>query len=116
FIMIILFSNTLIANSDTHKLLGITVKTQTEQKVVVSDRKKRYAEPKRAIYKNAQMKRVLKYTKIKRTPQKETAYGLKMGYKISKNVSVSVDVLAEVDIKNSRIKSKEANLQFAFSI
>jgi hypothetical protein len=36
-----------------------------------------------------------------------------MGYKISENVSVSVDVLAQVDIRNSKIKSKEANLHFA---
>ena len=39
-----------------------------------------------------------------------------MGYKISKNISVSVDVLAQVDIQNSKIKSKEANLQFALSL
>ncbi|SFV63844.1 hypothetical protein MNB_SV-12-2052 [hydrothermal vent metagenome] len=116
FILITLFSNTLVAKSDINQLLGITAKKEIEKKIIVSDRKKRYIEPKKSTSKDSQIERLLKYTKVKKTSQKEMAYGLKMGYKISENVSVSVDVLAQVDIRNSKIKSKEANLQFALSL
>jgi hypothetical protein len=107
-----LSSNTLVANSNINQILGITAGKESK-KIVVSEIKKRYLAPKKSTTKNHNIDRLLKYTKIKRTSQQETAYGLKMGYKISENVSVSVDVLAQVDIRNSKIKSKEANLHFA---
>jgi hypothetical protein len=110
-----LSSNALVANSTVNQVLGITAKNQPKQ-VVVSKIEKEYIAPKKSTIKNPNINRLMKYTKIKRTPQKETAYGLKIGYKISKNISVSVDILAQVDIRNSKIKSKEANLQFALSL
>jgi hypothetical protein len=110
-----LSSNALVANSTVNQVLGITAENQPKQ-VVVSKIEKEYIAPKKSTIKNPNINRLMKYTKIKRTPQKETAYGLKIGYKISKNISVSVDVLAQVDIRNSKIKSKEANLQFALSL
>jgi hypothetical protein len=110
-----LSSNALVANSTVNQVLGITAENQPKQ-IVVSKTEKRYIAPKKSPIKNPNINKLMKYTKIKRTPQKETAYGLKIGYKISKNISVSVDVLAQVDIQNSKIKSKEANLQFALSL
>jgi hypothetical protein len=116
-IVLALTSNTLLANSNISQLLGITSPKQREQKNVISDSNKNYAEPKKTMSKDFKIGKLLKYTKIKRRPQKNTCYGLKMGYRISKNISLSLDVLAEVDIKeNYKIKSKEANLYFALSL
>lgn len=112
-----LSSNTLIANSNIHRVLGITPRVHTKEKIVVPRRKKNYIEPKRVVSKNPQIDKLMKYTKIRKKAEKETSYGLKMGYKISKNFSFSVDVMAQVDKdKSYKIISKEANLQFALSL
>jgi len=112
---LVLASNTLVANSNIPELLGITANNNSKV-IIISETERKYAEPKKTTSNNSHLKKLMKYTKIKRTPQKETAYGLKMGYKVSKNISISIDVLAQVDIRNSKIKSKEANLQIALSL
>ena len=116
-IVLALSSNILLANNNISQLLGITVQKQIEEKIMILDANRSYAEPKKTISEDFQIDKLLKYTKIKRTPQKDTCYGLKMGYKISKNISISIDVMAQVDIEsNYKIKSKEANLYFALSL
>ena len=110
-----LFSNTLIANSNINRILGITAEKHSKE-ILISKTEKRDTQPKKITSNNSQIDKLLEYTKIKKTPQKETAYGLKIGYQISEHISVSVDVLAKVDIQKSKIKSKEANLQFALSL
>ena len=113
-----LSTNTLIANNNIHKILGITPKTDIiEKKIVVPKSRNRYSEPKKIISTNSQIDKLMRYTKVKKKAKDETSYGVKMGYKISKNISISLDVMAQVDIEKSyKIVSKEANLQFALSL
>jgi len=112
---LIVSTNTLEANSNINQILGITANSDSK-KIMISEIERKYVAPKKSPIRTSQIDKLIKYTKIKRTAQKETAYGLEVGYKISKNISVSIDVLAQVDLQKSKIKSKEANLQFALSL
>jgi len=112
---LILFTNTLVANININRILGISAKKQSKE-IVVIEREKKYIAPKKSTTKNSQIDELIKYAKIKKNSQEETSYGLKMGYKISESISISVDVLAQVDLQKSKIKSKEASLHFALSL
>jgi hypothetical protein len=62
--------------------------------------------------------KILKHTKIKKLSEDTTLYGVGAEYKISKKVQLSLDILAEVDIKNSSlsVQEKTAQVKFALSI
>lgn len=117
FIITCIFSQNLIA-VDIHQALGISVGTKDKISISTIKKSKNFTKPQEISRNNDQIKKLLDHTKVKISPDQKTSCGLKVGYKLSKKVSLSFDVMAMVDMtgNSSIIKSKEANIEFAFSI
>jgi hypothetical protein len=123
FILVFSYSN-LVAKSSTNKyrLLGIDT---VDNKKVERNIKYKYTknidikEPK-SLKKSdiSPIEEILKYAKFKKISNKKSLCGICMGYKVSKRVKLSVDILAEInrDDNSISIEDKKANIRVAMSL
>jgi len=115
--LIALFTHTIVANSNIHQVLGISTSQQSKNEQLQlpkSTQKPIHLEKK--LPNDPTLSRLLEHAKVKKTPQKEICCGIKMDYKLSKKLSLSVDLMAQVEEKSYKIKSKEANVHLAISL
>ena len=69
------------------------------------------------VYKK-NISKVFKYLKSQKLSEEVTHYGVGIDYKLSKEIAVTIDILADLDIiKASKIiKNKQANIRLAISL
>ncbi len=116
FFLILLLNNMLFATTNS-QLLGISTQNTISKPVQIpKEEKKSYSKPKEQVLANPAIDRFLGYTKMKKNALKEVSYGLKMDYKLSNKLSLSLDLMAQLEERSYKVKSKEANLLFALAL
>jgi len=118
-IMTLVFcSKATIADECCYKFLGITTnKSKKIEKIKIEKKDIKVKISKKREKKS--ISKLLKHTKVKKTHKNTTLYGIGTQYKFSKNIKLSVDILAEVDTKKGdtiSIKEKSAQVKVALSL
>jgi hypothetical protein len=115
-----MFSHTLLVAQDIYSELGISIQ------------KKRVSSPnnsnttKEDILKKCKLKKIykkklstlLKYLKSQKLSEEVTQYGVGIDYKLSSQIQLTINVLADLDIKKPSqiIKDQQANIRLAISL
>ena len=117
--MLIVFSHTLLIAEDIYSELGISTEikrvTLKQSQIETIDISKR-CKLKR-IYKK-RLSTLLKYLKSQKLSEEVTHYGVEVKYKLSKQIQLTIDVLADLDIRKPSkiIKDQQANIHLAISL
>ena len=103
---------------DIYSELGISVQKKTDSSPIPKEKTKGIKPCKlKKIYKTS-LSTLAKHLKSQKVSEDKTHYGVGMDYKISKKVQLSIDILAELDIKKPSkiIKDNQANIRLAISL
>ena len=117
FILVLLCQATLVAD-DIYSQLGISTK---QKKTSLVNNLKRVDTIERCKLKKIYKKRLsmlLKHLKYQKVSENMTQYGLELEYEISKKIQLTIDVLADLDVKkpSRMIKDNQANIRLAISL
>jgi len=111
----ILLFHTLLVADDIYNRLGIS---STKNKISSTHDIKKIDKIKKCklkkIYKDG-ISTLLKHLKSEKVSENKRHYGVGVDYKVSKKVQLSIDILAELDMKkpSRMIKEKQANIRLA---
>lgn len=117
-LILVLFSHTLLVAGDIYSELGISVQKKKVSLGSVPKKVDTFEECKlKKIYKK-RLSRLLKHLKSQKITEEMTHYGVEIDYKISKQIQVTIDILADLDMKkpSRMIKDKQANIRLAISL
>ena len=119
-LILMMFSHTLLVAQDIYSELGISI----QKKSVSSPNNSRTT--REDILKKCKLKKIykkklstlLKYFKSKKLSEEVTQYGVGIDYKLSSQIQLTINVLADLDIKKPSqiIKDQQANIRLAISL
>ena len=117
-----MFSHTLLVAQDIYSELGISIQTKrvSSHKGNNSSTKREYILKKcklKKIYEK-KLSTILKYLKSQKLSEEVTHYGVGIDYKLSSEIQLTINVLADLDIKKPSqiIKDQQANIRVAISL
>jgi hypothetical protein len=115
-----MLSHTLLVAEDIYSELGISIQKRRvsldnnsgTNRVDISQRCKL-----KKIYKK-KLSTLLKYLKSQKLSKEVTQYGVGIEYKLSSQIQLTINVLADLDIKkpSKMIKDQQANIRLAISL
>jgi len=119
-LILIMLSHTLLVAEDIYSELGISIQKRRvsldnnsgTNRVDISQRCKL-----KKIYKK-KLSTLLKYLKSQKLSKEVTQYGVGIDYKLSSQIQLTINVLADLDIKkpSKMIKDQQANILLAISL
>lgn len=117
-LLLVVYSNILCNAEDIYSELGIaTPQNQETLTEVPSDLDILKCCKLKKIYKK-RLSKLLKYIKSQKISKDMTHYGVGIDYKISKEIQITIDILAELDMKkpSNMLKDNRANIRLAISL
>lgn len=118
--LLLILSHTQLVAENIYSQLGISIHTEGKPLAVKVNCKK-VTMPKKCKLKKVYKKHIsqaFKYLKSQKLSEEVTHYGVGIDYKLSNEVAVSIDILADLDILRASkiIKNKQANIRLAISL
>ena len=120
--ILIMFSHTLLIAQDIYSELGISI----QKKKASVDNSNNHSTKREDVLKECKLKKIykkklstlLKYVKSQKLSEEVTQYGVGIDYKLSSQVELTINVLADLDIKKPSkiIKDQQANIHLAISL
>ncbi len=117
-VIFFILSNAGLIAGDIYRELGISAQKRTKILPISKVETKEIKPCKlKKIYKSS-LATLAKHLKSQKISEEKTRYGVGIDYKISKKIQLSIDILAELNIKkpSKMIKDNQTNIKLAISL